>query len=69
MNKDQQLMEQAYRLVREEANLDAKEDSQLKETFKQILRSYEVREKTEEIANKLFEEVQKHIKETMPNAE
>lgn len=62
-------MEQAYRLVREEANLDAKEDSQLKETFKQILRSYEVREKTEEIANKLFEEVQKHIKETMPNAE
>jgi capsular polysaccharide biosynthesis protein len=69
MNKDQQLLEQAYRLVREEANPDAKEDSQLKETFKQILRSYEVREKTEEIANKLFDEVQKHIKETMPNAE
>ena len=69
MNKYQQLLQQAYRLVREEANPDAKEDSQLKETFKEILRSYEVREMVDDIARELFNAVQKHIKETMPNAE
>jgi hypothetical protein len=64
-DKDQELLEEAYRLVREETNPDAKEDEQLKETFKKILKAYRIEQDLTGIVTELFDAVQKHIKETM----
>jgi hypothetical protein len=52
--------------MKEESNPDAQADAKLKETFKRILRSYEVRERVDDIANELFQVVQVHIKATIP---
>ena len=64
--KDTILLERAYQSIKEESNPDAKEDATLKNTFKHILTSYEVREMTDDIVRELFDAVQKHIKQTIP---
>jgi hypothetical protein len=70
MKDHEQLMLEAIyeRLLKEEANPDAKEDNQLKDTFRSILKAYRIEENIGGLVSELFDAVQKHIKETLPES-